>query len=224
MIQQHWSENGPLTRCIKLRVAHAPGMPGTFSPPTRVSDPDMHHGTCVTHVPWCMPGLLTSGFLWNRWRGKRSRHSWCMCNPKSCVSGKRSMLWHWRGRWSLLKPMMTSLVYKSAVLTRHVRYIVHEHLHFVFAYCDRRDSKINNRPFFLKRHYHYLMMALCLYWEGHSFCINNASFFFKIHQDKAIYPKIVRRHAVYSLMSDLNSRRLTNLRAMSTWQRSISWL
>ena len=38
-------------------------MPGTFSPPPRVSDPDMHHGTCVTHVPWCMTGSLTSGFL-----------------------------------------------------------------------------------------------------------------------------------------------------------------
>ena len=23
----------PLIRCVKLRVAHAPGMPGTFSPP-----------------------------------------------------------------------------------------------------------------------------------------------------------------------------------------------
>ena len=27
-----------------------------------VSDPG------VTHVPWCMPGSLTSGFLWIRWR------------------------------------------------------------------------------------------------------------------------------------------------------------
>ena len=26
-----------------------------------VSDPDMHHGTCVTHVPWCMSGSLTRG-------------------------------------------------------------------------------------------------------------------------------------------------------------------
>ena len=26
-----------------------------------VSDPGMHHGTCVTHVPWCMPGSLTCG-------------------------------------------------------------------------------------------------------------------------------------------------------------------
>ena len=50
--------------------AHAPGMPGTFSPPPRISDPDMHHGTCVTHVAWCMPGSLTSSFLLSRWRGK----------------------------------------------------------------------------------------------------------------------------------------------------------
>ena len=26
-----------------------------------VSDPGMHHGTCVTHVPWCMSGSLTPG-------------------------------------------------------------------------------------------------------------------------------------------------------------------
>ena len=28
---------------------------------TLVSDPGMHHGTCVTHVPWCMSGSLTCG-------------------------------------------------------------------------------------------------------------------------------------------------------------------
>ena len=39
-----------------------------FAPPPRVSDPDMHHGTCVTNVPWCMPGSLTGGFLWSRWQ------------------------------------------------------------------------------------------------------------------------------------------------------------
>ena len=52
---------GPLTRYATLRVAHVPGMPEKFSPPPRVSDPDMHHGTCV--MPWCMPGSLTSGFF-----------------------------------------------------------------------------------------------------------------------------------------------------------------
>ena len=54
----------------KIAGAHAPGMPVTFSLSPHVSDPDMHHGTCVTHVPWCMPGSLTSGFLWNRRQGK----------------------------------------------------------------------------------------------------------------------------------------------------------
>ena len=27
----------------------------------RVSYPGMHHGSCVTHVPWCMSGSLTRG-------------------------------------------------------------------------------------------------------------------------------------------------------------------
>ena len=57
----------------------------------RNSDPDMHHGTCVTHVPWCMPGSLTSGFLWSRCRRKRSRLSRRMHNPQFYVSGKRPM-------------------------------------------------------------------------------------------------------------------------------------
>ena len=68
------------------------GMPGTFSSPLRVSDPDMHHGTCVTHVPWCMSGSLTSSFLWSRRRLKRSRHSRRMCNLQFYVSGKRSIM------------------------------------------------------------------------------------------------------------------------------------
>ena len=62
--------HGPLARYEKIAGAHAPGMPGTFSPPSGTSDLDMHHGTCVTHVPWCMPGSLTSVFPWCQWRGK----------------------------------------------------------------------------------------------------------------------------------------------------------
>ena len=75
----------------KIAGCACAGKLGTFFPPPQVSDPDMHHGTCVTHVSWCMPGLLTSGFLWSRWWGKRSRHSWCMHNPQIYVSGKRSI-------------------------------------------------------------------------------------------------------------------------------------
>ena len=86
-----WHSHGPLARYVKLRVVHAPGMPGTFSSPPLASDPDMHYRTCVTHVPWCMPGSLTSGFLWSRWRGKRSRYSRCMSNRQFYVTGKRPM-------------------------------------------------------------------------------------------------------------------------------------
>ena len=63
--------------------------PGTFFLAPQVSDLDMHHGTCLTHVPWCTLGSLTSGFLWNQWRGELSRHSRRMCNSQFYVSGKR---------------------------------------------------------------------------------------------------------------------------------------
>ena len=62
--------HGPHTRYVKLGVTHALGMPGTFSPPPWVSDPDIHHGTCMTHVPWCIPGSLISCFLWSSVTGK----------------------------------------------------------------------------------------------------------------------------------------------------------
>ena len=94
-----WLFHGPLTRYVKVRVAHAQGMPGTFSPSPRVSYPDMRHGTYVTHVPWCVPGSLSSGFFWSRWLGKRSRHSWRMRNPQLYISGKRPV--HQNG-WSVM--------------------------------------------------------------------------------------------------------------------------
>ena len=57
---------GCLTRYVKLRVAYAPGMSGTFTShrlqmKPLVSDPNMHPGTCMTHVPRCMSGSLTHG-------------------------------------------------------------------------------------------------------------------------------------------------------------------
>ena len=47
--------NGPASY-VKFGVAHAPGMPETCFLPSRFSDPDMPHGTCVMQVPWCMLG------------------------------------------------------------------------------------------------------------------------------------------------------------------------
>ena len=65
-----------------MRVAHVPEMPGTFIPPLWVSYPDLHLGTCVTHLPWCIPGSLTIDFLWGRWWRKRSRHPRRLRNPQ----------------------------------------------------------------------------------------------------------------------------------------------
>ena len=78
--------NGPLVRYIKLRDVHAPGIPETFSPPPRVSDPGMHHGTCVMYVPWCMPGSLTSDFSLRSAAGKTFQAFPGVRNPQFCVS------------------------------------------------------------------------------------------------------------------------------------------
>ena len=74
---------------IRIVGCACAGNAGNVFPPPLVSDPDMHQGTCVTHVPWCMPGSLTSDFLWSRWRGKCSRHSRRMRNWQVYVYGKR---------------------------------------------------------------------------------------------------------------------------------------
>ena len=92
-VAKYHRANGPLAIYVKLQLlqfSHASVMPGTFSPAPRVSDPDMHHGTCVTHVPWYIPWSLTSSFHSSRWQKKRSRHSRRMTNPQFYVSGK----WH----------------------------------------------------------------------------------------------------------------------------------
>ena len=48
-------------------------------------------GTARASYTWCMPGSLTSGFLWSRRRGKRSQHYRRMHNPQFSVSGKMSI-------------------------------------------------------------------------------------------------------------------------------------
>ena len=127
------------------------------------SDPDMHHGTCVTHVPWCISGSLTGGFLWSRWRGKRSRHSRCMGNPQFYVSGKRPIEspifsnaiiiiqllsiifipsvfrhnsangFHWRCGYSVTWPVITSI---TTLADQH---------DLNFAVCTR-SLDLNDRP------------------------------------------------------------------------------
>ena len=70
----------------------------------------MHHGTCVTRVPWCMSGSLTRDG-----GGKRSRHSRRMPNPQFYVFGKRPMVWRQTNDDSVIKwkhfPRYWSLVW-----------------------------------------------------------------------------------------------------------------
>ena len=79
------SQNGPLARYVKLRMrweCRERFPRHRLQRKKLVSDPGMHHGTCVMHEPWCMSGSLTRG----------SRHSRRMRNPQFYVSGKRPML------------------------------------------------------------------------------------------------------------------------------------
>ena len=89
----HYQGGCPWASCQIRKIAGCActGNAGNIFTGTRVSDPDMHHGTCMTHVPWCTPGSLIGGFLWSRWRGKRSRHSRHMRNLQFYVSCKRPM-------------------------------------------------------------------------------------------------------------------------------------
>ena len=63
---QNRCKHGTLTRYAKLRVVMRQECRERFPHhrlPSKsiVSDPGMHHDTCVTHVPWCMSGSLTRG-------------------------------------------------------------------------------------------------------------------------------------------------------------------
>ena len=51
--------NGPLTRYVKLRECGERFPRHQLQRKLLVSDPGMHHCTCVTHVPWCLSGSLT---------------------------------------------------------------------------------------------------------------------------------------------------------------------
>ena len=64
---QGWITQWASYQIRKIAGCACAGNAGNVNPATEfqgnqlVSDPGMHHGTCVTHVPWCMSGSLTCG-------------------------------------------------------------------------------------------------------------------------------------------------------------------
>ena len=89
----------PLARCVKLLVAHAPGMPGTLSPsPTSketASKRSRHASRHVRDVPWCMSGPLTRG------GGEKVPGI-----PSACANQKITYLA--RGPWYLIPSLVTT--------------------------------------------------------------------------------------------------------------------
>ena len=68
-----------------------------------VSDPGIHHGTCVTHVPWCMSGSLTCGGVEN-----------VPCIPVACATRKFTYLA--RGPWMTFSSLTASEGYQYNLL------------------------------------------------------------------------------------------------------------
>ena len=83
--------HGFLTIYAKLRVAHAPGMPGTFSlPPTSKENASQRSRHASRHVRDAR-AVMHVGIAIPRWRGKRSRHFRRMRKTQFYVCGKRPM-------------------------------------------------------------------------------------------------------------------------------------
>ena len=84
--------HGPLTRYVKLQVAHAPGMPGTFSPATDFKgNRKLAIPACITARAWrtcrdaCRDRLPAV-------TGKTFPAFPAHAHPQFCVSGKRPMI------------------------------------------------------------------------------------------------------------------------------------
>ena len=87
----YYPYNGPLTRYVKLQVAHAPGMPGTFSPAADFKgNRKLAIPACITARAWrtcrdaCRDRLPAV-------TGKAFPAFPAHAHPQYCLSGKRPM-------------------------------------------------------------------------------------------------------------------------------------
>ena len=91
-----WSNSmtpyGPLTRYVKLRVAHAPGMPRTFLPTPNSKETASWRSRHASRHVRDARAVMHVGIANPRWLGKRSRHSRRMRNPQY-IFGNRPMAW-----------------------------------------------------------------------------------------------------------------------------------
>ena len=88
-----WHEHGPVTRYVKLRFAHAPGMPGTFFRPLTSKETACYWSRHASRHVRDARGVMHVGIADPRWREKRSQYSRHMRNPQFYVYDKRPMDW-----------------------------------------------------------------------------------------------------------------------------------
>ena len=78
----------------------------------------MHHDTCVTHVPWCMPGSLTSSFLWSD-KVTHVSFYWvanhCGIEGNESITASKGDPWPWHDpqttvHYADLKPLVNSYI------------------------------------------------------------------------------------------------------------------
>ena len=81
--------HGHLARYEKLRVAHAPDLPGMFSPSATLNETTRYRSRYASRHVRDARSVMHVGIDNPRCRGKRSRHSRRMRNPYFYVSGKR---------------------------------------------------------------------------------------------------------------------------------------
>ena len=117
-----WQTTWTSYQMRKIEGCARAGNAGNDSPLARVSNTDMHDIMCVTHVPWCMPRSLTSGFLISRLRGNVPgipgecatrnftnlvRGPWLPMTRRSHAPG-HEVLWCWLSSSEILRPPQPS--------------------------------------------------------------------------------------------------------------------
>ena len=81
--------HGPLRRYAKSWFAHAPGMPGTFSPSSTPKETASCRSRHASRHVLDTRAVMHVGIAKVRWRGKRPRYSRRMRSPQFYVPGKR---------------------------------------------------------------------------------------------------------------------------------------
>ena len=128
--------NGPLARYVQLRVADAPGMPGTFSSPITSNETVSYRSRHASRHVRDARAVMHVGIANPRMRGKRYRHSGRMRNPRFYVFGKRP-----------IGPVM-----RKAFPYHHVTMIIF----FIFAY-------ISVYPYMFIMEYDSSLMWICVF-------------------------------------------------------------